>query len=522
MNKVLKLLLLTAFLNCLTWISIIPLWQYPDEQAHFSQVQNLAEIGYVPSPFNNSREIDFSEIVMGTKRTDGNNSYVYHPQYKQSFDQNPIAIQEQAIRDLPLDSRKEYAKSESTQNPPLYYLLGAMGYKSVYNSDLFTRVFAARLVSALLFIALLYVAFQTSKLIFINKPFVQLSLTSLIAFMPMLVFASTGVLPDVLTNLLFAAVLYLSLRILKEGIRKKLLLWSLTVVFIGVNTRQQFLIAVPILLLAILIKSFSSKKILKRTVLMTLVVVTGLMLINIFGSEIPIIANFRFPESSALNPSQLLSGKFLYFTKWSLQKTYAESLPWYWGVYKWLSLTLPPLTYQIINRLLILSAIGIVIRIFLAIKRKKIEPLDFIMFYLISVSALYYLVFMLWDYFFFAQRGFSFGFQGRYYFPLIIAHMSIIVIGFLEIFRLTIKSYKAYGILTLVILMIIFNDFTLGFLANSYYDTSSLQTFITQASQYKPLFLKGPVLVVLPIMVIVLQALFVISLGKSLNKESTS
>ena len=33
-------LLVVIFLKQILWLGIVPLWQFPDEQAHFAQVQN--------------------------------------------------------------------------------------------------------------------------------------------------------------------------------------------------------------------------------------------------------------------------------------------------------------------------------------------------------------------------------------------------------------------------------------------------------------------------------------------------
>ncbi len=52
MPAYIKYLLVAAFANALVWIILVPIWQYPDEQAHFSQVQNIAEIGKVPGKLN--------------------------------------------------------------------------------------------------------------------------------------------------------------------------------------------------------------------------------------------------------------------------------------------------------------------------------------------------------------------------------------------------------------------------------------------------------------------------------------
>ena len=58
-------------------------------------------------------------------------------------------------------------------------------------------------------------------------------------------------------------------------------------------------------------------------------------------------------------------------------------------------------------------------------------------------------------------------------------------------FKIFLKNYAKLGLVTLAFLMIVFNDLSLFHIAGSYYDTSSLEIFIAQASQYKPLFVKS-------------------------------
>ena len=99
MLSLLKLLLVAAFLNALSWIILIPIWQYPDEQAHFAQVQDLAELGKVPTGVpDTSYEIALSEKILGTERDNlGNNKYTYHPEYKPDYSTNLYGPQEEEI-----------------------------------------------------------------------------------------------------------------------------------------------------------------------------------------------------------------------------------------------------------------------------------------------------------------------------------------------------------------------------------------------------------------------------------------
>ena len=84
------ILILSTIANTLSWIILVPVWQYPDEQAHFAQVQDIAELGHVPKKGNDtSYEIAFSEKILGTERDSlGNNLFTYHPDYKIPYSDN--------------------------------------------------------------------------------------------------------------------------------------------------------------------------------------------------------------------------------------------------------------------------------------------------------------------------------------------------------------------------------------------------------------------------------------------------
>ena len=522
MPKVVKLIILAAFFNGLVWIITIPIWQYPDEQAHFSQVQNLAEIGKVPTLINTSYEISKSEEILGTKRDNqGNNKYTYRPQYRTQYSNSTIGPQEKEISNLPKSSRLELVKEESTNNPPLYYKIASLGYKLFNNSDLFTRVYIARITSLIFFLALVYISYKIGKIIFDPlaggseiKPFV---LTSAIAFKPMLVFASTGVLPDSLTNLLFSTVLYLGLLIIKRGISAKLLLLSFITLILGVLTRQNFLISIFILGFSIVIQIVKNPSYLRKIVPVLIFLVLLIIFAGTWGRGVPIISNFRFTQDSVFKLEMLSISKISQYLKFILTQSYAQILPWYFGVYKWLSLTLPPIYYQIINRLIILSLIGLALKFFTLFKNKKFDKL-LILIYLLYATVIYYISFITWDYVFWYIYGFSFGIQARYFFPMIIAHIALLLIGAFKLLEIALKKKSKYAFVTLIIFIIIFNNASLFHVASSYYETSSLRTFILQMSQYKPEIFKGNILYIIFSLAIFTQALLIVTFYKVIQK----
>lgn len=517
MIKPLKLLLIASFLNGLSWIVLIPIWQYPDEQAHFAQVQDIAELGKVPNGNNTSYEIALSEEILKTERDEkGNNSFTYHPEYKIDYVNNQIGLREEEIIKLPKSAVTDFVKIEATTNPPLYYIIGAIFYKIVDPGSLMTRVYMVRIFSLLLFIATLIISYKIGELVFQKSKVLPLVLTGLIAFMPMFVFTSTGVLPDSLTNLLFTAYFYFLLKILIGQLQKKYI-YLLGIIFIlVVFTRQHFLILVPITMLVFLYKAHKDKKL----VVFTLSGVAVLLFINFieqYTTRYPIISYFRIPDRSNIDIGVINLKTFTAHIIWTLEHTYTEILPWYWGVYKWLSLTLPPIFYQVINRLLVVLIVGIFVYFFKFVKNRLLQQEALVVTFCLMSLIAYFTFFLVWDYFFQINNGYSFGIQGRYFFPLVVPTFVLLVVGAREMAMLFNKYVRVNVLLYILLcLMVLADDFSLAYVTSSYYDVSNIQTFVYQASQYKPAIVKGSSILLILSMALFTQVLFLTKSFKTL------
>ncbi len=520
MTRLVILLLIAAFFNGLSWIVLIPVWQYPDEQAHFAQVQDVAELNYIPNGKNTSREIALSEQILGTKRDGfGNNKFTYHPEYKINYSNNYNGLFEDIFINLPQTSRLELVKNEATQNPPLYYFLGSFAYKLFYNSNLFGRIFTLRIFSLLMFMLTIFLSLKIGSLVFENSSIFRIVLPCLVAFKPMLVFASTGILPDPLTNLLFSLVVFLSVLIIKGGIKVKYLLFAFVVIILGSLDRQQFLISLPILAVAVFYRASRDYRKKSKYFFGILAVVVILILLSFLILQLQRITIFSIPEIGHPNLNLLLSVDFFKYTVQFIKETVRQTLPWYWGVYRWLSFTLPPLYYRIIDRFILIAIAGVVVRLFFMMKRRQIKTEEKVVVFFILASLIYFGLIMIWDYYFRLLYGYSFGIQGRYFFPFAVVHMSILLFGIWQIFEISLKRYAIFGAFALVILIIIFNDISLFYVSSSYYGSRNLEIFIVQASQYKPLLFKGNMILLILSLNLGLQILLLVYIGKYAVKK---
>lgn len=518
-------------LNFLSWQLLIPIWHFPDEQAHFGQVAFRADHGRVQRyhELSTSREILISEELLGTKRDGlGNNRFTYHPEFKVDYSKTYDGPYEAEIESLNnRNDRTTEVLGESTRYPLLYYYLASYVYNLFGDGDLFERVYAVRFFSLVLFLGTVVTIFAISKLIFPKNFFLQLSLTSIVSLMPMFIFSSAGVTSDGLFHFLFMLAIYLIAKVTFSKYSIKDVMLLVTVILAGIGTKFQFQIIWPVITFALLFIFWRLQFRKKLIFLGSLVIIIPIILVTInflqfFVNDygIPPFKQFiRLPTIPETEDLQLKSSAELPFTSYLIgvvRRTVVEILPWYFGVYKWLSLSLPPIVYQIINRILILSILGLLILIYKTIRQNKFDQQAKVLIFLAYVAVAYFLSITIFDWFFIRGHGFSFGIQGRYFFPTIIAHVSLVFVGLLVFFP---ESFKKWVAAILVIATVIFNYFSLFWVSSHYYNTASINTFTLQASQYKPEIFKSEGILLILFMSVFLTSFFLYHYVRIFSQE---
>lgn len=473
-----SIILLAVFIKQFTWATFVPLWQTPDEQAHFSQVQNFAELSSnTPFPVNLSREIWLSEVALGTDRDPaGNNKYTYHPEFNITYSKSLVGLYEESIANLPKSNRTNYVKNEGTWYPPAYYFLAAGFYKVLNEGSLFDRVFFVRLASVLTLVGLAFVAHKIGRLLFVNdsRPLI---LAVLVGFTPMVTFVHAGVSSDALFNLLFSIFLWRCLSLIKNGLKLSEIFWLALVIIISFWTKPQanimvFIVGPLLITLFILQKNKDWKPFLAILAVFALALV-GIVIRIRAGVSI-------FPETEYGPPLSFAPFKILEHLEFTAQHTYREVLPWFWGVFRWLSLGLPETLRKVTNFLTVISFLGFGYYLFSEARKKTLSKQFWMLIFLAFSTIVYFSALSAFDFGFRQSHGYSFGIQGRYFFPVIIPFMVVFLVGLRRLSTL------------LAIFMIIFNLIIFFWLSGSYYQFS-YPLFFLQASQYKPFWLKFPI-----------------------------
>lgn len=494
MKKILLILLIAHFLKQLFWMAVIPIWHFPDEEQHFGQTSFYAEKGYFPkgkAKFDVSKEIDRSSELFGTKRDGrGINKFTYHPEYRTPYLNGEIGLYEKEIKKLNTkENRQTMVKREAARYGPIYYFLTAIPYKIFFEEDLFVRVFSSRFISVILSTITVFIVYLIAKEIF-KSELLRLSLVFLTAFQPMFSFVSAGVNSDNLFNLIFTLILYFCLKLFFShkgpslySQRQTFSIALLTMVLIlGFYTKKQIYISLPIIFFAFFLSVFKKKKKKSKKQLLLLL---SLIVIGFFAL---LKGKIRIPEYDPDRPSALSDSLFQYLF-WHLKHTISETIPWYWGVFNWLGVTLPRWVNRFQSRLLIVSAFGILFYFFKEIKKKKLFTRSNLrIIFLLGSAGIYYFSIIFWDYFFRKSQGFTFGIQGRYFFPTIVSHLLLIILGLTALIP---QKFKTIIIKIFVVWWLFFSLIGLHTAVSAYYQIWPFYTFLDQVSQYKPAVFKG-------------------------------
>lgn len=491
LNYLLVLLLVAIFFKGAVTSLLVPLWEFPDEQAHFAQIAYYVETGTEFQGNDLSREIYFSQLAMGTARDDrGINQHTYRAHFRPAYTDSLVGIYEPEILSLESQARTDYVKREAARYPPLYYQLNSVGYRMAYDADLINRVYAVRWVNILLALISTIVAYAVGIRLFGNKIYAIL-LTTVISFQPMFSFVSAGINNDNLLNLLSLLVLWLVLDIFDRGLKWSNSLSLGLVAGLGVLTKPLMipvLLPVPFFLLWEWYRSGRSwrKQLWILLPAFVVSVVSGGYLILrplVLDGRLPYITSFK-----ADSPLHQLS--FLDYMSSQLGLYYRETLVWYWGVFKWLSVILPLDIVRVIKVVMGLAGMGLVRHVIRSRQDKFISITGFHKVLLLIIWSLVYIAAItLWDYDMVRKNGFSHGLQGRYFFPTLGAHMGLFMIGTLGLVKV---GWRKWAGLSLALFIIGVHLASLWTIASVYYDLDTVRSFFTQLSQYEPWYFKYP------------------------------
>jgi len=223
----LALLLLLTITRGIVYALVIPPWQTPDEPSHFAYVRFVAQNRCLPA---------FERIPVGEEILASMSHFDFW------------TLRYQALGPVSLDESQEFRVP--TRHPPLYYLLGTLLLIPLKGQDVICQLYVLRLASVVMAALTVLVAFCTIKMLFPGDNILPLTVSSFIAFLPMHSFMSASVNNDSLAELVASLLIYLLIKIFRDGMSSLKGLGLTILLWAGYFTKRTTFYAMPLVFTA--------------------------------------------------------------------------------------------------------------------------------------------------------------------------------------------------------------------------------------------------------------------------------
>jgi hypothetical protein len=247
----LGLLLGVAAVLSLSWsLATAPL-QGPDESDHIAYVEHVAETGHIPS------------ATAGEKSYADDEGGVLAAGFSRMY-QNPLTrppwthAQELAVRayegHLPAGARKTGDGPNSVgKNPPLYYALAAVLWKLTPGGSFMAHLFVIRALGGVLLLLTVALSWLAAGEVFGRRMLPRTVATAVVALLPMDGFMSGIASTDVLLATIWAAFLWLALRLVRLGVSWQRAAGLSVVAVLSVLTHGRGLAILPPLVIVLVV-----------------------------------------------------------------------------------------------------------------------------------------------------------------------------------------------------------------------------------------------------------------------------
>jgi hypothetical protein len=332
--------------------AVIPPWQGPDEPKHYEYIRLLYENRRLVSQVDTSLPLQ-REIIASMREYDF---------WRFGYSQVPEAAAD-SFRSMwwPADTELD--------RPPLYCILGAAFYSLVAHQPIVTQLYILRLVSVLLGVLTVLVAFLTIRELFPDDKLLSAGVLAFIVFLPMFTHITSSILNDSLASLVASAIIYLLIVSLKRGFSSWRILGLVLLLLMSLVTKRTTLFTIPLALLAVGIalsktrRRFNWKAV---GIITSVFLVVGGLIGWLWRSKPEqmrwIIDNYYADSSfsgyiSALLSTDYFSPQFRASLWLSLQGVFRK----FWGGFGWLAVYPDQAWYQIIGLVHLIALVGLII-----------------------------------------------------------------------------------------------------------------------------------------------------------------
>jgi 4-amino-4-deoxy-L-arabinose transferase-like glycosyltransferase len=241
--RALVVLVLVAVVEALTWISIVPPLQGPDEVDHFAYTQKIVEAHTIPwrslgtaPPVDTQR---FSTELLGALSTAGIMSSWGNPDGRPAGTGVDERMWDRAERSYDRADRADGGFTSAMAYPPTYYLYEAIPYAAMSSASLFDRAFAMRLANLPLLVCVIVFCWLTAGELLGHRRWLQTLATAAVALQPQLIHMTATINPDLALAAIWCPALWLMIRTLRAGPTRARVVWLVLLAVLSTLTHAR-------------------------------------------------------------------------------------------------------------------------------------------------------------------------------------------------------------------------------------------------------------------------------------------
>lgn len=447
------LLLVIMLLKGVIWSLALPLWQGPDEEDHYNVIQFIGELGRLPDAADTFL---VDEVALSRQLADVGR-LPYAPEQRQVFSDTAVGPNEAAFAELPHELRASFdlgMVGKLNKATPLWYALAALPYR-LFDGDLLWRAQVQRLFSLLASSGIVVVAYLTAALLFPTRPAMRLTVPILVAFHPMITQITAVVSVDGFYFLCYSILIYLSVRVLRDGFDWRYGTAVGLVFAAGVLTKPTLNGYAPLIALLVFIDWLRGKG--RRWSVFWGAVVMGVCILLPVGwwmLRSLRINNDLFYFNPVLEGHRIIQNPFYDYGIWQHALDYYRSV-WggifvtWWAHFGWLDTAVPPVVYDVLRGLTWVAIAGLAFGLWRYLQRRTTAPAGasraaaaawangrgsapLLVWAFLALTLIVPIVLLqVYDITFWWQYGNGRGLQGRYWLGTVIPMMAFFALGLL-------------------------------------------------------------------------------------------
>lgn len=439
------LLTLVMLAKGVLWSLAFPLWQGPDEDDHYAVIHFIGETGRLPDEADVylPDEITLSRVLADVGRLP------YAPEQRQGFSHTDVGPREVEFAELPPSVRSSVELAgvgKLMHATPLYYVLAAVPYRLFDGDDLLARAQIQRLFAVLVSSPIVIVAYLITRLLFPVDAAMRLTIPTLVAFHPMITEISAVVSVDGLFFVCYSILIYLSLRVFRDGFDWRYGLAIGSVFAAGVLIKPTLNGYAPLIALLLAYDWWRGRERRKEiTTAAALMAVVIAVPVGWWMQRSWRLNGDLFYFNPVVEGHRIIENPYYDYAFWPHLVDYYQSV-WggifttWWAHFGWLDTALPPWVYVVLRMLTILAIAGLVVRLAQLRRRpvasqgwargQGVAPLFVWAFLALSLVVPIGLL-QVYDLTFWWEYGNGRGLQGRYWLGTVVPMLTFFTLGLL-------------------------------------------------------------------------------------------